>query len=97
VGVYYAVLRSPPKYPDPTNPEDRIVAEGVACRPRLNGSSQDCHLFMRRVGATTTSSWTERPPPGRWTYRVALAANWLDDPVRGDMLLVSEPVTLTVR
>jgi hypothetical protein len=96
VGVYYAVLRSRPEYPDPSNPEDRTVVEGVACRKRLNGASQDCHLFMPRVGATTTSSWTDRPPPGRWTYRVALAANWLNDPTRGDMLLVSRPVTLTV-
>jgi hypothetical protein len=49
---------------------------------------------MNRVGATTTQRWVDRPPPGRWTYRVALAANWLDDPARGDMLLVSRPVTV---
>jgi dolichyl-phosphate-mannose-protein mannosyltransferase len=89
VSVYYAVLRSRAEYP-----EDRTVVEGVACRPRLNSSSQDCHLFMNRVGATTTQRWVDRPPPGRWTYRVALAANWLDDPARGDMLLVSRPVTV---
>jgi hypothetical protein len=97
VGVFYTVLRSKPKYPDPTNPDKRTVLEGVACRPRLHGSSQDCHLFMRRVGATKTQRWTDRPPPGRWTYRVALSANWLNDPTRGDMLLVSKPVTLAVR
>jgi hypothetical protein len=97
VVVFYTVLRSKPKYPDPTNPGERTVLEGVACRPRLHGSSQDCHLFMRRVGATKTQRFVDRPPAGRWTYRVSLSANWLNDPTRGDMLLVSRPVTLTVR
>jgi hypothetical protein len=97
IGVYYAVLRSRPKFPDPTNPGERTVVDGIACRPRLHGSSQDCHLYMRRVGATPGQRWTDKPPPGTWAYRVALAANWLDDPTRGDMLLVSRPVTLTVR
>ncbi len=95
VGVFYVVLRSRPEFPDPTNPEDRTAHEGVACRPRLHGSSQDCHLFMRRVASTKALGWTDHPPPGRWTYRVGLAANWLDDPARGDMLLVSRPVTVS--
>jgi hypothetical protein len=50
---------------------------------------------MSRVGATSAQRWTDRPPPGRWTYRVALAANWLNDPTRGDMLLVSQPVLVS--
>jgi hypothetical protein len=51
---------------------------------------------MQQIGATKSLSWVDRAPPGRWTYRVALAANWLDDPTRGDTLLVSQPVTLAV-
>jgi Dolichyl-phosphate-mannose-protein mannosyltransferase len=97
VGIYYAVLRSRPRFPDPTNPDERTVEDGVACRQRLHGSSQDCHLFMRQIAATRAQRFVDRPPPGRWTYRVALAANWLNDPTRGDMLMVSRPVTLTVR
>ena len=47
---------------------------------------------MQRIKATKGSSWVDHPPPGRWTYRVGLAANWLNDPTRGDVLLISEPV-----
>ena len=49
---------------------------------------------MSQIAATRSLRFVDRPPPGRWTYRVALAANWLDDPTRGDLLLVSNPVTV---
>ena len=39
----------------------------------------------------------DHPPPGDWTYRIGLAANWLNDPTRGDVLLISEPVRVDVR
>ena len=97
VGVYYAVLRSRPLFPDPSNPKDRTVVEGVSCKPRQSGTSQDCSLFMRQIHATKDLSFVDRPPPGRWTYRVALGANWLDDPARGDLLVVSRPLTVMVR
>jgi hypothetical protein len=97
VGVFYTVLRSRPRFPDPTNPDERTVVDGVACRPRVGGAAQDCHLYMRRLGATKAHGWVDQPPPGRWTYRIGLTANWLNDPTRGDMLLVSSPVTVTVR
>jgi hypothetical protein len=94
VGAFYVVLRSPKTFPDPSNPEDRTVTEGVSCRKRLSGASQDCHLFMRRLSATRKLKYVDRPPKGNWSYRIGLAANWLDDPTRGDVLLVSPPVTL---
>ncbi len=94
VGVFYAVLRSRPSFPDPTNPEDRTVTEGVSCRPRPAHAAQDCHLFMRRIASVRTSSFVDRPPPGRWTYRVAIGANWLNSATGGDLLLVSKPVTV---
>ncbi len=97
VRTFYSVLRSRPTFPDPTNPEDRTVIDGVACRKRINGSAQDCHLFMRQIGVTRGLGWADTPPPGRWTYRVAMTANWIDDPTRGDMLLLAKPVTVTVR
>ena len=34
--------------------------------------------------------------PGRWTYRVGVAANWLDDPSLGDVVLVSAGAVVTV-
>jgi dolichyl-phosphate-mannose-protein mannosyltransferase len=97
VGVYYAVLRSRPRFPDPSNPDERTVVDGVSCKPRQNGAAQDCSLFMRQIHATKDFSFVDRSPPGGWTYRVALGANWLDDPERGDFLMVSQPVTVRVR
>jgi hypothetical protein len=33
----------------------------------------------------------DRPGPGTWSYRVGVAANWLDDPEQGDVFVVSGP------
>jgi hypothetical protein len=96
IGVFYVILRSRPRFPDPSNPQDRTAVDGVACRSRVGGAAQDCHLFMDRVDATRKLHFVDHPPPGRWTYRVALGSNWLDDPSGGDSLLVSRPVTVTV-
>ena len=95
VGVFYVVLRSPKKFPDPTNP-DRRVKDGVVCREQRNGAAKDCHLYMQRIKATKGSSWVDQPPRGDWSYRIGLAANWLNDPTRGDVLLLSEPVRAEV-
>ena len=65
VGTYYAVLRSRPTFPDPSNPEERTVEDGVVCRPRLNGSSQDCHLFMRQIAATKKLTFTDQAAAGK--------------------------------
>ena len=35
-------------------------------------------------------------PPGRWTYRVGLSANWHSDPNAGGLLAVSPPVDVVV-
>jgi hypothetical protein len=96
VGVFYVVLRSPKKFPDPTNPEERKVEEGVSCREQRSGAAKDCHLFMRRIKATRGLTFVDHPGKGSWSYRIGLAANWLNDPTRGDVLLVSKPVTLDV-
>ena len=96
VGTFYVVMRSPRKFPDPTNPDKRKVKEGVSCRERVGGASKDCHLFMQRIATTRVPHWVDRPPKGDWTYRIGLAANWLDDPTRGDVLLVSPPVSLSL-
>jgi hypothetical protein len=96
VGVFYVVLRSPRKFPDPTNPDKRKVKEGVVCREQRSGAAKDCHLYMRRIKGTKGLDFVDHPPRGSWTYRVGLAANWLDDPTRGDVLLVSRPVTVEV-
>jgi Dolichyl-phosphate-mannose-protein mannosyltransferase len=97
VEVFYAVLRSRPEYPDPSNPEDRTVEQGVSCRPKPAHAAQDCHLYMSRIASVRGTSYADRPPPGRWSYRVAIGANWRNDPAGGDLLLVSRPASAAVR
>jgi hypothetical protein len=77
--VFYRVLRAP-------------GATGITCaspgaRARL------CDLAMEIVA--TTRETTLRVPPGGEgaTYRIAVAANWRDDPDLGDMLALSPPVS----
>jgi hypothetical protein len=80
---------------DPTNPKERKVKDGVVCRDQRSGAAQDCHLYMTRIKATKDLQFVDHPARGRWSYRIGLAANWLDDPTRGDVLLVSRPVKVT--
>ena len=52
---------------------------------------------MERLAATRLPTYLDRPRKGgRWTYRVTVSANWVDDPSLGDALMLSEPVTVTV-
>jgi hypothetical protein len=93
---FYTVLRSPQTEPDPTDPESRVAKEGVSCRRVGSGASADCTLYMTRLSATRTTRYIDRPQPGRWTYRVTLSANWIDDPSLGDALVISEPANVEV-
>ena len=60
--------------------------------PRLRMSD-----VQKSFGATRALHWEDRPPPGRWTYRVTMSANWLDDSSLGDALMTSTPVTVRVK
>ena len=51
---------------------------------------------MTPLAATRGREYVDHPPPGRWTYRVGLTANWLNDPTLGDVLLLSTPARVTV-
>jgi hypothetical protein len=52
---------------------------------------------METVASTKATSFVDRPGPGTWTYRIGVAANWLNDPNLGDVTLLGRPVTVTVR
>jgi hypothetical protein len=54
-------------------------------------------MTMARLGDTVAPRWRDTPGRGRWSYRVGLSANWVDDPTQGDVLMLSEPVTVAVR
>ncbi len=81
---FYRVLRG-------RGPEGGLFCGGVR-----NDSSWDCELAMESR-ATRATSFVDRPGRGTWIYRIGIAANWLDDPTLGDVYVVSEPETVTVR
>jgi len=68
----------------------------VTCAGRLNGSSDNCALYTNPLATTGATSFADHPGPGTWTYRLGIAANWLNDPLLGDVYVVSKPVTATV-
>jgi hypothetical protein len=49
---------------------------------------------MDTVATTRALVYETKVPKGHWTYRIGLAANWLDSS-EGDVLLVSEPVDVS--
>jgi hypothetical protein len=69
--------------------------DGFTCPP-VSGARL-CKLAMPEIGTTHGNTFVDRPEPGRWVYRIALAANWLDDATYGDPYLVSRPLVVSVR
>jgi hypothetical protein len=97
VKVFYRVLRGPAYAIDPISRANPPTVEGVKCSRRSGSAASDCILNLTSdVGKTAGLSIVDRPGPGRWTYYVGMASNWLDDPDFGDVLLLSRPVTVAV-
>ena len=82
--VFYRVLRT------------KGSGGGVACAGRLRNSSDNCVLFADEVGSVRSPTFDDQPGPGSWSYRIGIAANWLNDPSLGDVYVVSAPVSVTV-
>jgi hypothetical protein len=91
-GTIYYLLRSPARY-FPVTRLEPPADEGMQCK---QGAVLDCIVWMKHRVVTRERSLVDSPPRGRWTYRVAVAANWRDDPAGGDILLLSRPVTVAV-
>ena len=68
--------------------------DGLTCPQQAGG--RICNVTIPEVGVSRVGQFLDRPPPGRWFYRVAVAANWLDDPQYGDPYEVSRAVAITV-
>jgi hypothetical protein len=68
--------------------------DGFTCPP-VSGARL-CKLVLPEIGTARVNTFVDRPQRGRWVYRIALAANWLDDVAYGDPYLVSRPVAVTV-
>ena len=95
--TFYTLYRSKAEFRIPKgSPEDfPLVREGLLCESR-HGGADKCSIEMDQFATTREEFWHDVPPPGRWTYRVGIAANWVDDEGRGDTLLLSGPLTVTI-
>ena len=69
----------------------RGAAGSATVCPSVSRGATDCELSMTPIAATRTRSWRDRQPPRAAEYRVAVAANWVDDPEQGDTFVVSGP------
>jgi hypothetical protein len=84
--VFYHVLRT------------NAPGEGPSlCAGRLNNAADNCQFSGGSVGTTKARTFLDRPGPGKWSYRIGVSANWLDDPSLGDVTVLSRPVNVTVR
>jgi hypothetical protein len=90
--VFYRVLRSGlDKSADPLI----TVQKGVAC-PQPTGIPISCAISSEIVATTRATIYVDNPPPGRWTYRIALSANAHDSLNEGDVLLVSKGAVVRI-
>jgi len=62
----------------------------VACQ---TGGGDRCKLQMIELDTTRERTFVDESPEPGVTYRVGVAANWLDDPEQGDVFVLSPPVT----
>jgi hypothetical protein len=95
VRVFYAVYRAPTRGLIGKGSELLPVVRGIFCDREKEGASR-CSLEMPRIGTTRNLWFGEGPPPGRWTYRIGVLANWRDDPSLGDPVYLSEPADVDV-
>jgi hypothetical protein len=73
--VFYVVFRS------------RRVDDTSCAAP---GGAATCALQAAPIATTRRKTFVD-PTRGRWTYRVGVAANWLNDTSHGDVFLLSTP------
>jgi hypothetical protein len=95
---FYTLYISPAKFKIPKGSPDEFptVTDGLLCQ-RQSGSASQCSIEMQRLVTTRGLEYVDNRPPGTWTYRIGVAANWRDDDQFGDTMLLSAPVTVTVR
>ncbi len=58
----------------------------------VRAGADRCELDMNVLGTTRGRTWVDSNPVPGATYRIGVAANWLDDPEQGDVFVVSPPV-----
>jgi hypothetical protein len=69
--------------------------DAFTCSTSADPGGRICNVNLPEVGTTHGDQFVDHPSPGRWVYRVAIAANWLNDAGYGDPYLVSGPIAVT--
>jgi hypothetical protein len=69
---------------------------GATCVPVAHAAAI-CRLAMDDLGAHGGGAFVDKPGPGRWTYRLGIAGNWLNSPLYGDIFSFGQPVVVRVR
>jgi hypothetical protein len=78
--TFYRVYRASAAFPD------------LVCEPR---GVDFCELRAETLVTTRDHTFVDPSPPPDAVYRIAVAANWLDETDRGDVFAISPPVAPT--
>jgi hypothetical protein len=79
----------------PTRPFYRVYRTATPGEPDtgcVRRGADRCGLNMILLGTTRTPSFVDGSPEPGVVYRIGVAANWVDDPEQGDVILISPPV-----
>jgi hypothetical protein len=68
----------------------------LTCKQVHAGAAHECHEAGDIIGSGRGLVLRDRPGSGVWTYRIGVAANYLNDASLGDVFLASRPVTVRV-
>ena len=69
--------------------------DAFTCSTPAASGGRICNVDLPEVGTTHADEFVDRPGPGTWVYRVAIAANWLNNAGYGDPYLVSSRIAVT--
>jgi hypothetical protein len=77
----------------PTKPFYRVYrTSGTEPDLRCAKSTDRCSLEMILLGTTRSPKWVDASPEPGVAYRIGVAANWVDDPEQGDVMLISPSI-----
>jgi hypothetical protein len=71
------------------------TASGNGCDKPPEGADE-CFIRMTRVAWTRQPAYLDHPGKGTFTYRIAVVADYRDDPASRDLMLLSTPTSLRV-
>jgi hypothetical protein len=71
----------------------RAEGDDVECENTDGHPAQSCYVGGTVIATTRDREYVDAAAPPGSTYRIGVAANWIDDPAAGDVFVFSPPVT----